>query len=241
MTIFRQKTTVPDYGTVLTSTCVEHYLHRRSHLLNVLLESVPNLLVGLDVEEYPGGLISQHSSLFRTDCRIRQEPVSSGEDGPLVAVLLSGPDSPSAVGLGIEALLGDNEDISPDLFIFELVYQMRLLPQKSISADIRDNVPNNGRHAGNVVLINESQNIFEGVLVVALGVVPAHRIHPDRGAVVLDVADEVTMSGDALRPAPAPGHHSRVLCHRGALACPGGAHADNAAILPTITVSGSRY
>ena len=238
MTIFRQKTTIPHYGTVQTFTSIEHHLYRRTHLVNIFMECIANLLVRLDVEEEPRGLVTQHSSLFRTYGWICQEPVAGEEDWPFIAVLLRGSHGSCTVCFWIETLFGDYQDVSPNLFIFELIYQMSLFSQKSISANIGNNVPNNGRHSGNVVLINEPKDILERLLIVTLGVVPSHGVHPDGGGVLLYVPDEVTMPRHSLRPAPRSGDHSRVFCHRRALACSSGSHADNATVLQIISISG---
>ena len=40
-------------------------------------------------------------------------------------------------------------------------------------------------YLGDIILVDEAQDVPEGLIVLALGIVPAHRVHPDRLVVVL--------------------------------------------------------
>ena len=73
----------------------------------------------------------------------------------------------------VQALLGHDDDVPPDLLILEQVDHLGLFPQQGILPYVGQNVPDDAAHTKNVVFADKSENIFKGLLVFYFCVIPA--------------------------------------------------------------------
>ena len=83
---------------------------------------------------------------------------------------------------------------------------------------------------GDVILVDEDEDVLKCLIILTLGIIPAHSVHPNWLLVICQAPVNLTVHGHSLCAGPCPCLHPCVLTHSGALPCTCGPNTDDAAV-----------